>query len=93
MASKAILQGLVVSDKMRHSVVVAVGRQVRDPLYGKILRRTSNFMAHNEGDDAKRGDRVEIVETRPMSKRKRWRVTRVLERNVDLRGAEAAEKE
>jgi small subunit ribosomal protein S17 len=85
MSSKSVLQGIVVSDKMQKSVVVAVERQVRDPLYGKILRRTSKFMAHDEEDVAKAGDRVEITETRPMSRRKRWRVTRVIKRAVDLR--------
>ena len=79
MASKEIT-GVIVSDKMDKSVVVAVERQVRDPLYGKAQRRTSKFLAHNEANDAKVGDRVAIVETRPMSRRKRWIVTRVVEK-------------
>ncbi|MBI1873871.1 MAG: 30S ribosomal protein S17 [Acidobacteria bacterium] len=85
MSSKSVLQGIVVSDQMQKSVVVAVERQVRDPLYGKIMRRTSKFMAHDEKNVARTGDRVEIIETRPMSRRKRWRVTRVVERAVALR--------
>ena len=80
MAGKSEVTGVVVSDKMEKSVVVAVERQVRDPLYGKTQRRTSKFLAHNEANDAKVGDRVAIVESRPMSRRKRWVVTRVVEK-------------
>jgi small subunit ribosomal protein S17 len=80
MATKAEITGVVVSDKMDKSVVVAVERQVRDPLYGKTQRRTSKFLAHNEANDAKVGDRVAIVESRPLSRRKRWVVTRVVEK-------------
>ena len=80
MATKAEITGVVVSDKMHKSVVVAVERQVRDPLYGKTQRRTSKFLAHNEANDAKVGDRVAIVETRPLSRRKRSVVTRVVEK-------------
>jgi small subunit ribosomal protein S17 len=79
MASKEIT-GVIVSDKMDKSVVVAVERQIRDELYGKTQRRTSKFLAHNEANDAKVGDRVAIVESRPMSRRKRWVVTRVVEK-------------
>jgi small subunit ribosomal protein S17 len=80
MAAKAEVTGVVVSDKMDKSVVVAVERQVRDPLYGKTQRRTSKFLAHDEANDAKVGDRVAIVESRPLSRRKRWVVTRVVEK-------------
>jgi small subunit ribosomal protein S17 len=80
MGSKAEVQGVVVSDKMDQSVVVAVERRVRHGLYGKIQRRTSRFMAHNSSNDAKVGDLVTIVETRPLSRRKRWAVTRVVDR-------------
>jgi small subunit ribosomal protein S17 len=83
MAGKEIT-GIVVSDKMQKSVVVAVERQVRDEMYGKTQRRTSKFLAHNEGDEAKVGDRVAIVETRPMSRRKRWIVTRVVEKAKEV---------
>ena len=80
MAGKAEVTGVVISDKMNKSVVVAVERQVRDPLYGKTQRRTSTFLAHSEANEAKVGDRVAIVEARPMSRRKRWVVTRVVEK-------------
>jgi small subunit ribosomal protein S17 len=78
--SKAEVTGVVVSDRMQKSVVVAVERQVRHDLYGKTQRRTTRFLAHDERNDAKVGDRVAIVETRPLSRRKRWLVTRVIER-------------
>ena len=79
MASKEIT-GVIVSDKMDKSVVVAVERQIRHDVYGKTQKRTSKFLAHNEGNDAKVGDRVAIVESRPLSRRKRWVVTRVVEK-------------
>ena len=84
MAAKAEVTGVVVSDKMDKSVVVAVERQVRDALYGKAQRRTSKFLAHNEANDVKVGDRVAIVETRPLSRRKRWVVTRVVEKAREI---------
>ena len=84
MAGKAEITGVVISDKMQKSVVVAVERQVRDPLYGKTQRRTSKFLAHNEANDAKVGDRVAIIESRPMSRRKRWVVTRVVEKAKEI---------
>jgi small subunit ribosomal protein S17 len=84
MATKAEITGLVVSDKMNKSVVVAVERQIRDALYGKTQKRTSKFLAHNEANDAKVGDRVAIVETRPISRRKRWVVTRVVEKAKEI---------
>ena len=84
MATKAEITGVVVSDKMEKSVVVAVERQVRDPLYGKTQRRTSKFLAHNEANDVKVGDRVAIVESRPLSRRKRWVVTRVVEKAKEI---------
>jgi small subunit ribosomal protein S17 len=80
MATKAEINGVIVSDRMDKSVVVAVERQVRDPLYGKIIRRTSKFLAHDDANEAKVGDRVTIVETRPISRRKRWVVTRIVEK-------------
>jgi len=84
MAAKAEITGVVVSDKMAKTVTVAVERQVRHELYGKTQRRTSMFLAHNEGDEAKLGDRVAIVESRPMSRRKRWIVTRVVEKSKQI---------
>jgi small subunit ribosomal protein S17 len=80
MAAKSEITGVVVSDKMEKTVTVAVERQTRHELYGKTQRRTSTFLAHNENNDAKVGDRVAIVEARPMSARKRWVVTRVVEK-------------
>jgi small subunit ribosomal protein S17 len=84
MAAKAELQGVVVSDRMRKSVTVSVERRVQHGTYGKIQTFTSTFLAHNENDDAKVGDTVAIAETRPLSKRKRWTVTRVVERAVQV---------
>ena len=80
MAGKAEVQGVVVSDKMQKSVVVAVERRVPHGLYGKIQKRTSTFVAHDEKDEAKVGDKVVIAETRPMSRRKRWTLKQVVER-------------
>ena len=91
MAAKAQMVGVVVSDKMDQSVVVAVERQVRHGVYGKIQRRTSKFLAHNEGNAAKAGDLVEIYGTRPMSRRKRWQVARIVRRAVDVLAAPAPE--
>ena len=84
MATKAEITGVVVSDKMDKTVTVAVERQIRDALYGKTQKRTSKFLAHNEANDARIGDRVAIVEVRPMSRRKRWVVTRVVEKAKEL---------
>jgi len=83
MASKEIT-GVIVSDKMDKSVVVAVERQIRHEVYGKTQKRTSKFLAHNETNDAKIGDRVAIVESRPLSRRKRWVVTRVVEKAKEV---------
>ena len=80
MSVKSQLTGRVVSDKMDKTVVVAVERQVRHSVYGKSQRKTSKFVAHNENNEAKVGDRVNIAETRPLSRRKRWVVTRVVEK-------------
>jgi small subunit ribosomal protein S17 len=80
MPAKSEILGLVVSDAMQKSVVVSVERQVRHGVYGKTQRRTTKCMAHDEGNQAKVGDRVALVEARPMSRRKRWVVTRVVEK-------------
>jgi small subunit ribosomal protein S17 len=80
MAGKAEVQGVVVSNKMQKSVVVAVERRVQHGLYGKIQKRTSTFLAHDEKDEAKVGDTVLIAETRPMSRRKRWTLKQIVER-------------
>ncbi|GIH25523.1 30S ribosomal protein S17 [Acrocarpospora phusangensis] len=73
-------EGLVVSDKMEKTVVVAVEDRVKHPLYGKVIRRTTKYKAHDEENTAGVGDRVLLMETRPLSATKRWRVVEVLER-------------
>jgi len=78
MSVKAQVTGTVISDKMQKTVVVAVERQVRHGLYGKSQRKTSTFVAHSEDNAAKVGDTVAIAESRPLSRRKRWVVTRVV---------------
>ena len=77
---KRTLEGTVVSDKMDKTVVVAVQRLTPHPLYGRILRRTSKYKAHDETNDAHEGDRVVIAECRPLSRDKSWRLVRVTER-------------
>ena len=72
--------GIVTSDKMDKSVVVTVQRRVMHPKYGKFVKRSSKFMAHDEKGEANIGDTVRISETRPMSKMKRWRVVEIMER-------------
>jgi len=78
--AKIEIVGRVVSNKMDKSVVVTIERQVRDGLYGKQQRLTSRFMAHDEKNEAQVGDRVALVASRPISRRKRWVVTRVVEK-------------
>ncbi len=80
MADKAEVQGVVISDRMQKSVVVAVERRVQHGVYGKIQKRTSTFVAHDEKDEAKVGDTVLISETRPMSRRKRWTLKQIVEK-------------
>lgn len=77
---RKVRQGKVVSDKMDKTVVVAVESLVRHPLYGKIMRRTTKFKAHDETNVAGEGDMVEIMETRPLSRDKRWRVSKIVEK-------------
>ena len=72
--------GKVVSDKMDKTVVVAIVDNVKHPLYKKIIKRTVKLKAHDENNECKIGDRVEVMETRPLSKDKRWRVTTIIER-------------
>jgi small subunit ribosomal protein S17 len=79
--AKAEIIGTVVSDKMTKSVVVTIERQVRHGAYGKQLRLTSRFMAHDEESAAKIGDKVALVPSRPLSRSKRWVVTRIVERS------------
>lgn len=79
---KRTLIGRVVSDKMEKTVTVLVERKVKHPKYGKVMVRSKKYHAHNEGNNAKAGDLVEIVETRPVSRTKTWAVTSVLEKAV-----------
>ncbi|HZD59958.1 MAG TPA: 30S ribosomal protein S17 [Anaerolineae bacterium] len=72
--------GKVVSDAMDKTITVAVKSTVRHPLYKKVVSRTTKFKAHDEANEAKIGDTVQIMETRPLSKTKRWRVVEILER-------------
>ena len=78
--SRKVREGLVVSDKMDKTVVVAVEDRVKHALYGKVLRRTSKLKAHDEQNQCGVGDRVQIMETRPLSATKRWRVVQIVEK-------------
>jgi small subunit ribosomal protein S17 len=77
---RKVRTGVVVSDKMDQTVVVRIDRQVRHSLYGKTVRRSSKLAAHDEQNDAHIGDTVRLMETRPVSKSKRWRVVEIVER-------------
>ena len=79
---KRTLIGRVVSDKMDKTVTVLVERKVKHPMYGKVMVRSKKYHAQNEGNSAKAGDLVEIVETRPVSRTKTWAVTSVLEKAI-----------
>ncbi|MEN6520827.1 MAG: 30S ribosomal protein S17 [Armatimonadota bacterium] len=78
--SRKVRIGHVVSDKMDKTVIVAVETLVKHPIYGKIVRRTTKFKAHDEANSVGEGDVVEIMETRPLSHDKRWRVSRIVEK-------------
>ena len=79
-SARKVREGVVVSDKMDKTVTVAVIERVRHPKYAKFVMRTKKLYAHDEANDANVGDKVRVMETRPMSKQKRWRVVEVLER-------------
>jgi small subunit ribosomal protein S17 len=72
--------GVVTSDKMQKSIVVSVERKVKHPKYGKFVKKTTKFVAHDENDDCNEGDIVKIMETRPLSKSKNWRLVEIIER-------------
>lgn len=74
------LVGIVVSNKMEKSIAVSVERRVKHPIYGKFLKKTNKFIAHDEKNDCNQGDVVRIMETRALSKRKRWRLVEIIER-------------
>jgi small subunit ribosomal protein S17 len=78
--TRKVREGLVVSDKMDKTVVVEVEDRVKHALYGKVMRRTSRLKAHDENNDCGIGDRVQLMETRPLSATKRWRVVSIVER-------------
>ena len=78
--ARKVREGLVVSDKMDKTIVVAVEDRVKDALYGKVMRKTSRLKAHDEQNECGIGDRVQIMETRPLSATKRWRVVEILEK-------------
>jgi small subunit ribosomal protein S17 len=77
---RKVREGLVVSDKMDKTIVVAVEDRFKHPLYGKVVRRTSRLKAHDDGNTAQVGDRVRVMETRPTSATKRWRLVEILEK-------------
>jgi len=77
---RKVREGLVVSDKMEKTIVVEVEDRVKHPLYGKVIRRTNKLKVHDEQNSCGTGDRVMIMETRPLSATKRWRVVEILER-------------
>jgi len=72
--------GQVISNKMNKSITVAVQRKVKHPIYGKFIRKTTKFMAHDEKNECNIGDTVKIMETRPLSKNKRWRLIDIIEK-------------
>jgi small subunit ribosomal protein S17 len=79
-AERKVREGLVVSDKMAKTIVVALEDRVKHPMYGKVIRRTSKVKAHDEENTAGVGDRVRLMETRPLSATKRWRLVEILEK-------------
>jgi small subunit ribosomal protein S17 len=79
-SSRKVRMGTVVSDKMQKTVVVAIDRRVPHPVYGKMVTRTTRLKAHDEENSAKVGDTVRIMETRPLSKDKRWRLVEIVDR-------------
>ncbi|MBO7446112.1 MAG: 30S ribosomal protein S17 [Bacteroidales bacterium] len=78
--TRKVREGVVVSDKMDKSIVIKVERKMKHPIYGKFLKRSTKFMAHDEKNECHIGDRVRIMETRPLSKNKCWRLVEILER-------------
>lgn len=72
--------GVVTSNKMDKSITISVQRRLRHPIYGKFVKKTKKFMAHDENNDCNIGDTVRIMEMRPLSKRKRWRLVEIIER-------------
>ncbi|AZR74727.1 30S ribosomal protein S17 [Anoxybacter fermentans] len=77
---RKILVGTVVSDKMDKTVVFEVERRTQHPLYKRVIRRTKRYKAHDENNECRVGDKIKVMETRPLSKEKRWRVVEIIER-------------
>ena len=77
---RKVREGLVTSNKMEKSIVVSVERKLKHPKYGKFLKRTTKLMAHDEQNECNIGDRVRVMETRPLSKNKCWRLVEIIER-------------
>ena len=77
---RKVREGIVVSDKMDKSIVIKVERKMKHPIYGKFLKRSTKFMAHDEKNECRIGDRVRIMETRPLSKNKCWRLIEIVEK-------------
>ncbi|MDR1511137.1 MAG: 30S ribosomal protein S17 [Synergistaceae bacterium] len=92
---RKVRTGIVVSDKMDKTVVVSVDRMSKHPLYGKPVLRVKKYMAHDETNECRPGDRVQIEETRPLSRRKRWKISQIIERapvlGVETGGEDVAE--
>ena len=78
--NRKVREGVVVSDKMDKSIVIKVERKMKHPIYGKFLKRSTKFMAHDEKNECRIGDRVRIMETRPLSKNKCWRLIEIVEK-------------
>jgi small subunit ribosomal protein S17 len=78
--ARKVREGLVVSDKMDKTVVVAIEQRIKHPLYGKVMTKSERLKAHDEANEAGVGDRVRVMETRPLSATKRWRVIEILEK-------------
>jgi small subunit ribosomal protein S17 len=78
--NRKIREGIVTSNKMEKSIVVSVERRLKHPMYGKFLRRTTKLMAHDEKNECNIGDKVKVMETRPLSKNKCWRLVEILEK-------------
>jgi len=87
---RKVVTGKVVSDKMDKTIAVRVDRLVKHPLYGKYVKRWTVYKAHDEQNDAREGDTVEIMETRPLSKSKRWRLVQIVERDPHSRASAEA---
>lgn len=83
-SNRKVREGRVVSDKMDKTVVVSVESLVRHPIYGRRIRRTKRYKAHDETNQCRVGDKVRIQETRPLSKEKRWRVVQILDRATEI---------